>query len=114
MVTYTPAMVSFDDGDTVYPALVLDGQLWNGFVLPFFTLDTIALMGAEMAEIHRDSAPRFYLENPSLRVEQDGEDAYRIQPTVMAYGDVRYGVGAGSWTWSIVDSTPTRVGKHAA
>ena len=100
MDTYTPMTVTYDDGETAYPALVLDGERWNGFLLPFFTFATVVKMGQDMLEIHRYAAPRFSFRGLALIVEQDGEETYALDSVVLPNGEIRYGVGAGSWTWS--------------
>lgn len=69
--------VQIDPADPVYPCLLAEGS-WNGWALPFFTADVAMSVVAE------------YGWDPT----EEGE-----WELVAHDGDIRYGVGAGAWTW---------------
>lgn len=96
--------VTVDDGDTVYPALVLDDQRWNGFLIPFFSTNVARTMGEDFAKLEQSGdeyAPRFQWLGMRLAVHQHGDsEPVAVDPQVVLHGDMaRYCIGGWEWCW---------------
>jgi hypothetical protein len=94
--TETTTMVTCDDGDTTYPA-VLSDETWNGFVIPRFDRPT-----AE--RIAQDIASAGYFDGTTAEFDTDGtlvvtyaeDEVERYAPDA----DALYAIGGGSWAWA--------------
>jgi hypothetical protein len=116
MITYTRTTVGIDDYYPALPALVLDGKRWNGWAVPFFTLDTVRVL-AELLERDRqdDDDPYVVITGDEVRLVQPraqgdylnyGEwHAGQVVEPTMIDGVAHYSVGGMDWCWHEVDDT---------
>jgi hypothetical protein len=116
MTTYTDTTVGIDDYFPPLPALVLDGRRWNGWAVPFFTLDTVRVL-AELVERDRmdDDDPYVTITGDEVRLVQPraqgdylnyGEwHAGQVVPPTVIDGVTYYSVGGMDWCWHEVDET---------
>jgi hypothetical protein len=119
MTTYTDTTVGIDDYYPALPAKVLDGRRWNGWAIPFFTLDTVRVL-AELLERDRqdDDDPYVVIDGvdggmvrlvqPRARGDyadyEEMLEGETVKP-VMIDGVAHYSVGGMDWCWHEVDET---------
>ncbi|MEW1700628.1 MULTISPECIES: hypothetical protein [unclassified Streptomyces] len=108
------------DGIPAYPAVVDPADRWNGFVSPFFTLDTVRLLSAETLKgavkygydcsdtIHvidggtdGNGAPRAVVLHIRWMYLEDEGPAQVTSIINPRKEDGLYGIGGWEWTWSI-------------
>jgi hypothetical protein len=105
MTTYDDAIVGIDNLFPPLPAKVMHGYRWNGWAVPFFTLETVRVIaGAVSADLDDPTTVTLDDGGVWLRGQWEYEDprGERIDP-VMIDGVAHYGVGAMSWCWHEVD-----------
>lgn len=85
----------FDDANVYLPAYVL-GPKWNGFLQPYFTLETAKVLQQFMPELVYDAGnDSFRLKNP-----EDPEEVWSAVDMQTVDGKQHlYAIGAGFWTW---------------
>ncbi|MFD9047767.1 hypothetical protein [Streptomyces zaomyceticus] len=107
------------DGTPDYEAVVDPTNRWNGFVSPYFTLDTVRQLAAETVEwadesdydcsdtIHVidggtdiDGAPRVVVLHIHWTYFQD-EGPEQVTSIISPREDGLYCIGGWEWTWSI-------------
>lgn len=88
------------DGQLTATAARIDKERWNGFVMPYFTRETVDQIMSDLAALYDaddDDAPSHKWEGDVLHLTE-GEDTGMIPPT----NDGLYPLGAGAWVWSLV------------
>lgn len=116
MTTYKATTVGIDDYFPPLPALVLEGRRWNGWAIPFFTLDTVRVL-AELVDRDRqdDDDPQVLIDGDTVRLVQprtQGDcltidewlQSQVVEPTLID-GVAHYSVGGWDWCWHEVDET---------
>ncbi|WP_331732030.1 hypothetical protein OG592_41035 (plasmid) [Streptomyces avidinii] len=108
------------DGTPDYPAVVDPANRWNGFVSPFFTLDTVRELAAETLDV---ATKQGYDCADTIHVIDGGTDSGGAPRAVVLHirwmyledegpaqvtsiispreEDGLYGIGGWEWTWSI-------------
>lgn len=108
MTTYKAATVGIDDYYPALPALVLEGRRWNGWAIPFFTLDTVRVL-AELLDRDRldDDDPYVTITGDLVTLVQprNGDEAACTMFPVMIDGVAHYSVGGMDWCWHELDET---------
>ncbi|MFJ3817828.1 hypothetical protein [Streptomyces sp. NPDC090056] len=108
------------DGTPDYPAVLDPANRWNGFVSPFFTLDTVRQLAAETLDIatkygydcadtihvidggtDSNGAPRAVVLHIRWMYLEDEGPAQVTSIINPREEDGLYGIGGWEWTWSI-------------
>lgn len=102
---WTPALVAIDDLLGPYPTQVRVGRTWNGWAIPRFTREVAARIAADTQRLASDSlsgpVEMVYVVGDQVRITHHSDNEELVEPDQ----DGMYGVGAGAWTWSVVDDT---------
>lgn len=107
-----PARVEIDaeTHEAVFDALVLTDQRWNGWAIPYFTLDEVRRIAAWIGRTG-EAAPHILIDSDGetvILVEDYGSGGRDDTPDDVAVHrmsplDGRYSVGGMSWTWTELD-----------
>ena len=99
------AVVALEDLDgEEFPCVVVEGETWNGFALPYFTRAVaVRLVNAFAREWGRNGDARIEWEGDDvvvydLREAGEWEESERYAPETVG-GELRYGIGARAWMW---------------
>lgn len=109
---YRAARVSFYDSFDEGPAFnaLVSQDRWNGWVMPLFRFDEALRLAQHMSEVLRyDSATDSFV---YLDPEASGEEERWPRETVELHAGIAaqvFAIGAGSWTWSIVEEPAAEV-----
>lgn len=89
---FRASKVAYDGGDT-YPCMLSDRR-WNGWAMPYFTLEVALQIAAAQHDYMKYEDDRFIFGCP----EETPEEWERFEPEIID-GQKMYPIGAGSWCW---------------